>query len=143
MRLHLSQLAGMAGYAIDVERLQGPAWNEASRISFKGGNSVPLATAIEGALASVQRQSPLTASLSDDAKLVYAALASKVDREMTNLPEKARADLRTQIARDLVRKEMAEGPVVLSDEQRRAATAPSPEPTLPRQSAPTAPRPRR
>lgn len=69
------------------------------------------------------------AELSMDARLVLAALSEKIDRQMHKLNADAKLELRTFAAVELVRKERAEGPVVLSAEQRRAATAPEPAPT--------------
>lgn len=50
MRLHLSQLAAQAGHALDVTRMPGPAWIEASIRGFEGDER-PLARVIAGALA--------------------------------------------------------------------------------------------
>lgn len=69
------------------------------------------------------------AELSTDARLVLAALSEKIDRQMHKLNADAKLELRAFAAVELARKERAEGPVVLSAEQRRAATAPEPAPT--------------
>ena len=50
MRLHLSQLAEQAGHRLDVTRMAGPAWIEASIRGFEGDER-PLANLIAGALA--------------------------------------------------------------------------------------------
>jgi cell filamentation protein len=50
MRLHLSQLAAQAGLALDVTRMPGPAWIEASIRGFEGDERL-LAQVIAGALA--------------------------------------------------------------------------------------------
>jgi hypothetical protein len=64
-----------------------------------------------------------SAPLSPDGRLVYAALAEKIDRQMNKLNADEKMELRVQVARDLAAKEEREGPVVLTTDQRRAATA--------------------
>jgi hypothetical protein len=69
------------------------------------------------------------AELSTDARLVLVALSEKIDRQMNKLNTDAKLELRAFAAVELARKERTEGPIVLSAEQRRAATAPEPAPT--------------
>lgn len=76
----------------------------------------------------VARQSRVTPSLSPDGRLVQAAFSEKIEREMGHLDAAGRADVKAQVARALVEKEEREGPVVLSAELRRLATAPEPLP---------------
>ena len=64
------------------------------------------------------------AALSPDGRLVLAALHSKIDREFTGSAED-RAALKADAARQLIAKEAREGPVVLSEAQRRLATGPA------------------
>ena len=78
----------------------------------------------------------LTPDLSPDGRLVFAALSEKIDRAMVRLDAGMKAELRAFVAGELVRKERDEGPVVLSAEQRRAATAPEPAQPLRRPPAP-------
>jgi hypothetical protein len=66
------------------------------------------------------------AELSRDGRLILMALSEKIDRQMHKLHAEAKMELRAFAAVELARKERAEGPVVLSAEQRRAATAPEP-----------------
>lgn len=85
----------------------------------------------------------LTPDLSPDGRLVFAALSEKIDRAMVRLDAGMKAELRAFVAGELVRKEREEGPVVLSAEQRRAATAPEQpvrEPSPPRLDEPPPPR---
>jgi hypothetical protein len=84
------------------------------------------------ALRVVQRE------LSPDGRLVLAAMSEKIDRQMDRHNSEAKAELKAFVASELVKKERAEGPVVLSSEQKRAAEAPEParriEPEAPRLS---------
>ena len=132
MRLHLEQLAAQAGHRLDVSRLPAQEWNDASRVSFLAGDSRPLAAVIERALepprALPDPERQATATLSGDGRLVYAALAEKIDRQMGKLTAEGKADMRRFVAEELARREAKEGPVALSAEARRLATAPQPEP---------------
>jgi len=67
-----------------------------------------------------------TAELSPDGKLVLAALSEKIDRQMNKLNAEAKLETKAFAATELVKKERAEGPVVLTAEQRKLATAPEP-----------------
>ena len=67
-----------------------------------------------------------TAELSPDGRLVLAALSEKIDRQMNKLNADAKLETKAFAAAELVKKERAEGPVVLSPELRRQATAPEP-----------------
>ncbi len=73
-------------------------------------------------------QSRLSSSLSPDGRLVQAAFNEKVEREMGHLDATGRARVKADFARALSEKERQEGPVVLSVELRRLATAPEPSP---------------
>lgn len=66
------------------------------------------------------------AVLSPDGRLVFAALSSKIDRQMTSLAAGAKAELKAFAAAELTKKERAEGPVVLTAAQRAMARAPQP-----------------
>ena len=66
------------------------------------------------------------ADLSPDGRMVLAALNETIDRQMTRQTNLAKAEIKAFVATELVKKERVEGPVVLSTEQRRAATAPEP-----------------
>lgn len=72
-------------------------------------------------------------TLSPDARLVLAALESKIERQMKRHHARATAELKAFVTTELVKKERAAGPVELSPAQRRAVAAPVPEP---RQDAP-------
>jgi len=85
-------------------------------------------------------------ALSADGRLVLAALSETIDRRMTRIAGAAKADLKRFVAAELLKKERAEGPVVLSAAQKRAALAPEPARTAPdgtgpaRRAEPEAPR---
>ncbi len=66
------------------------------------------------------------AALSDDGKLVFAAMSEKIDRQMNKLNAEGKAEMKAFVATELVKKEKAEGPVMLTKEQRQLATAPEP-----------------
>ena len=67
-----------------------------------------------------------TAELSPDGRLVLAALSEKIDRQMNKLNADAKLETKAFAAVELVKKERLEGPVVLSPELRKLATAPEP-----------------
>ena len=67
-----------------------------------------------------------TAELSPDGRLVLAALSEKIDRQMNKLNADAKLETKAFAATELVKKEKMEGPVVLSPELRKLATAPEP-----------------
>lgn len=62
------------------------------------------------------------AALSDDGKLVFAAMSEKIDRQMNKLNAEGKAEMKAFVATELVKKEKAEGPVMLTKEQRQLAT---------------------
>lgn len=68
------------------------------------------------------------AELSPDGRLVLGAVSEKIDRQMNKLNSEAKAEMKAYFATELVKKERAEGPVVLSAELKRLATAPEPAP---------------
>lgn len=70
-------------------------------------------------------------TLSADGRLVLAALSEKIERQMNRVNAEAKAELKLFVAAELGKKERAEGPVVLSAEQKRAAHAPEPTPGTP------------
>ena len=78
-----------------------------------------------------------TAELSPDGRLMLAALSEKIDRQMNKLNAEAKLETKAFAATELVKKEKLEGPVVLSSELRKLATAPEPvqakQPTQPAQ----------
>lgn len=87
------------------------------------------------------------AQLSSDARLVLAALIEKIDRQMNRHNTESKAQMKAFVAAELVKKERAEGPVVLSAAQKRAAQAaepacdaPKPVPAQARRMEPEAPR---
>ena len=149
MRLHLQQLATRAGHPFDPTKLPGQAWNEASAISFKTADNQRLALVIRQGLVDGRERPDAEAAraaeqLSADGRLMYAALAEKIDRQMVRQSAEEKARLRAQVARELVAKEERDGPVVLSDELRRITTdpqRPTVKPNKPRkeQSEPTRP----
>lgn len=69
-----------------------------------------------------------TAELSPDGRLMLSAVAEKIDRQMNKLNNDGKAEMKAYFATELVKKEKAEGPVVLSAELKRIATAPEPAP---------------
>ncbi|HYD70739.1 LPD7 domain-containing protein [Azospirillum sp.] len=85
-------------------------------------------------------------ALSADGRLVLAALSETIDRRMSRIAGAAKADLKRFVATELLKKERAEGPVVLSATQKRAVLAPEPARTAPdgagpaRRAEPEAPR---
>jgi len=83
---------------------------------------------IAAELERVGGQSRLTPFLSPDGRLVQAAFNEKAEREMGHLDAAGRARVKADFARALSEKEKQEGPVVLSAERRRLATAPEPSP---------------
>jgi len=66
------------------------------------------------------------AALSDDGKLVFAAMSEKIDRQMNKLNAEGKAEMKAFVATELVKKEKTEGPVMLTKEQRQLATGPEP-----------------
>lgn len=64
------------------------------------------------------------AELSSDGKLILAALSEKIDRQMNRYNSDAKAELKLFVATELQAKERSQGPVQLSAEQRRMASAP-------------------
>jgi len=66
------------------------------------------------------------AALSDDGKLVFAAMSEKIDRQMNKLNADGKAEMKAFVATELVKKEKAEGPVMLTKEQRQLAIGPEP-----------------
>lgn len=85
-----------------------------------------------------ERPTPEVA-LSQDGRLVLAALSSKIDRQMAKLTAEAKSELKAFAAAELIKKERAEGPVVLTAAQRSMAQAPQPA-RAPSPSRPEAPR---
>ncbi len=99
MRLHLSQLAGQAGHTLDITRMDGPAWIEASIRGFEGDER-PLANLIAGAIKPARWMRP------DDA---LAELAAAIEPGKLDIRAKTRAIagmLRTMGAADLVREDV-------------------------------------
>jgi hypothetical protein len=86
--------------------------------------------------------------LSTDGKVMLSALLEKINRQMNRHNTEAKAEMKAFVATELVKKERAEGPIVLSAEHKRMATAPQPvqavpkaaEPELARSLEPEAPR---
>jgi hypothetical protein len=66
------------------------------------------------------------AELSPDGRTMLAAVSSMIDRQMNKLHSEAKAEMKAHVAFELMKKERAEGPVVLKDDHRRALTAPEP-----------------
>ncbi len=84
-----------------------------------------------------------TAALSPDGRLMLGALSEKIDRQMNKLNSEAKAEMKAYVATELVKKEKAEGPVVLSADLKRAATAPEPSPQVKSVAQPQQPTARR
>lgn len=150
MRLHLQQLAAQAGFRLEPVRLPAQGWIEASIVAFRDVNEAPLAGLILDAITSARQPDkgdPTTAvpeayrQLSPNGRLAYAAWAEKIGREMTKLTPESKTAMREMVARDLLRREEREGPVVLSSEQRRLATTPEPPPDRGEQTTPAQPEP--
>lgn len=80
-----------------------------------------------------------TAALSPDGRVILGALSEKIDRQMNKLNSEAKAEMKAYVATELVKKEKAEGPVVLSAELKRVATAPEAAPQLKTTTEPKAP----
>jgi hypothetical protein len=66
--------------------------------------------------------------LSPDGRIMLSAMSSTIDRQMNKLNSDAKAEMKAYVAGELVKKEQAEGPIVLSAEQKRAANSPEPKP---------------
>jgi Large polyvalent protein-associated domain 7 len=64
--------------------------------------------------------------LSADGRVMLAALSEKIDRQMNRLNTEAKTEIKAFVGTELVKKERAEGPTVLSAEMKRAATTPEP-----------------
>lgn len=67
-----------------------------------------------------------SAELSPDGRIILAALSTTIDRQMDKLSVEAKVEMKAYVATELAKKEQAEGPVVLSAQQRALATAPDP-----------------
>lgn len=90
--------------------------------------------------------------LSPDGRLMLAVLSEKIDRQMRHHYADVRAELKAFAATALAKKERAEGPIVLSAEQKQKTTAPAPPkaspaatrtpttPSAPSRTEPAAPR---
>ena len=128
IRLHLKQLGAAAGHSVHLSMMTAQAWNDASNISFNTGDARDLAEVIKlgmGPRPKLEAEAAqATASLSADGRLVYTALADKISREMVKLSADEKAELRASVAHDLLAKERAAGPIVLTPEMRQAAEAP-------------------
>jgi len=64
--------------------------------------------------------------LSKDGRLVLAALTEKIDRQMNKLNLEAKTEIKAFVSTKLMQKEKEEGPIVLSKDQKKAATNPAP-----------------
>lgn len=73
--------------------------------------------------------------LSEDGRLVLAALSEKIDRQMNRLNSEAKSEIKAFVGTELLKKERAEGPTALSQQQRQAATVPARAPAAPTQTA--------
>ena len=74
--------------------------------------------------------------LSPDGRTMFSAMSEKIDRQMNKLNSESKAEMKAFVAAELVKKERAEGPIVLSPDQKRAAAAPEPTRPEPVRSAP-------
>ncbi|HEY5305660.1 MAG TPA: AAA family ATPase, partial [Pseudolabrys sp.] len=105
-------------------------WQSVGDKSGKARDEDALRAKVRDALTARQRMNAKAeaekpeAALSPDGRLVLAALHSKIDREFAGSAED-RAALKADAARQLIAKEEREGPVVLSEAQRRLATGPA------------------
>ena len=106
----------------------------------KGAGNVPENGAQAPSLADNRRSlREANAELSPDGRLMLGALSENIDRKMNKLNVEAKAEMKAFVATELVKKERAEGPIVLSAEQRNLATAQEPtreQPTQPVQQQP-------
>ena len=120
------------GLAVVGYKPSDPDRQEAERRRGERGRTAPAASATPAAAPAAsmddhrRRGAAAEAELSRDGRLILMALSEKIDRQMHKLHAEAKMELRAFAAVELARKERAEGPVVLSTEQRRAATAPEP-----------------
>lgn len=73
-----------------------------------------------------QTMRPTDAVLSQDGRLLLAALSEKIDRQMSRHDNETKAELKAFVVAQLVKKERSEGPIVLSAEHKRAASAAEP-----------------
>ncbi len=64
--------------------------------------------------------------LSDNGKLMLAALSDNIDRKMNKLNAEAKAEMKAFTATELVKKERTEGPIMLTKEQIELARGPQP-----------------
>ena len=83
-------------------------------------------------------QDPTVQGLSKDGRLVYEAMALKIEKQMNHHNQLAKNEMKLFVASELMKKEVAQGPVVLSENHRRAATSPAPQ-AAPRREAPATP----
>jgi len=67
-----------------------------------------------------------SAELSPDGRIILAALSTTIDQQMDKLSVEAKVEMKAFVATELAKKEQAEGPIVLSAQQRALATAPDP-----------------
>ena len=74
-----------------------------------------------------------------DGELFLAAWSEKIDRQMNCYNSDAKAELKLFVATELQAKERAQGPVQLSAEQRRLASAPEQERNADQSSVPAPP----
>ena len=68
------------------------------------------------------------AVLSDNGRLMLAALGDTIDRKMNKLNAEAKAEMKAFAATELVKKERTDGPIVLTREQVELSRAPQPAP---------------
>jgi hypothetical protein len=74
--------------------------------------------------------------LSEDGRLMMAALSEKIDRQMNRLNREAKTEIKAFVGTELLKKERTEGPTILSSRQRQAVTAPEPARTPPVSATP-------
>lgn len=126
MRLHLAQLAEIAGHRLDLARVPAGEWMAASIEGFRTADAGRMARLIAGALGPalpdpVAPPGPDVA-LSPDAGLLQRALDAKIDAEAKGLSAAERRELKAFAAAELVAKERRDGPVALTPAQRQVAT---------------------
>lgn len=136
MRLHLRQLGEQAGHEISLKRIGANAWMDASIRSFRTIDEQPMQRVILDAIPPERTINPTAghrsgpeAKLSGDGRIIYEVLSEKVGREMIKLSPSEAGSVREEIAKQLLRKEEREGPVVLSEAQRQLARS-SPDDAL-------------
>ncbi|MBP2300920.1 hypothetical protein [Azospirillum picis] len=140
--LALAEVRGLAPVDATVQRRPAVPEPAAHR---RPASAIPSPVPVAG-LQAAGEPSPVEAArtairaahrqLSPDGQLVLAALADKIERQMATAGNQVKTELTLFAASTLLKKERAEGPVVLSAAQHRAMRPSQPATTAPPGLAP-------